>query len=272
MSKGIEVRDVVIGAGEEAQQGKTVVLNVRMFLHQGEEVFVYPEPTVRIDLKGRKCIAGLRKGVIGMRVGGKRTIIIAPHLAYGAEGVPGKVPPNALLRCEVELLEVRALGEWKPEDFPPGKHLFVFHPGEAARHLPRWQFGMDEGGQCGVFISIPVPGLSWRYTRNRSIQWQLDRNRASELLEEVMTLPQLYPTECFPHEALWSDSTEPANSITRDRETDTRCLSFSISERGQYLSNYAVKETSSALERLELHRMIKSRVESVLRLGTDSGS
>jgi hypothetical protein len=61
MAKGIEILDVSIGTGEEVLAGTTVVLNLRMFLRQGEEVYVYPEPRVRIDLKGRHCIAGVRK-------------------------------------------------------------------------------------------------------------------------------------------------------------------------------------------------------------------
>src|ERR1700729_372938 len=114
MTRDIEVRDVELGSGDEAQLGKTVVLSLRVFLHQGEEVFLYPEPKVRIDLRGRNCIAGLRKGIIGMRVGGKRTLIISPHLAYGVQGVPGKIPPNALLRYEIELLDVPKPGARKP--------------------------------------------------------------------------------------------------------------------------------------------------------------
>jgi hypothetical protein len=272
MAKGIEIRDLSIGAGEEALLGKTVLLNLRMFLHQGEEVFIYPEPRVKIDLKGRHCIPGLRKGIIGMRIGGVRTIIIGPHLAFGAEGVPGKVPPNALLRCEVELLEVRERWARKPEDFPPGKHLHVFRPGEAARNLPRWQFGMREDGHCGVFISMPIPGMSWRHTRRRTLVWQLDREAASALFEEVMTLPERFPDECLCNEALWSDQSEPANGITRDRETDTLCLSISVFERGQCLSYYGVKESSPALQSLELYCAIRSQIESALGPGAESGA
>jgi hypothetical protein len=269
MAKGIEILDVSIGTGEEVLAGTTVILNLRMFLRQGEEVFVYPEPRVRIDLKGRHCIAGVRKGIIGMRVGGVRNISISPHLAFGADGVPGKVPPNALLRCEVELLEVRAAGVRKPEDFPPGRHLHVFRPGEAVRNQPRWQFGMDEDGRCGVYISIPIPGVSWRHTRNRTLAWQLDRNAASALFDEAMTLPERFPNECLHGDALWSDQTEPANGITRDRETDTACVTISVSERGQRLSDYSLKETSHALKSFELYRVIRSQIESALGPGKE---
>jgi FKBP-type peptidyl-prolyl cis-trans isomerase len=42
-----------------------------------------------------------------MRVGGKRELIVSPHLAYGEMGIPGKIPANAVIRFEVELLDVR---------------------------------------------------------------------------------------------------------------------------------------------------------------------
>lgn len=100
-----------------------------------------------------------RYGIEGMRVGGQRELKISPHLAYGTEGVPGWIPPNAVLRALVELLDVREPGVRKPEDYPPGKHLYVFHPGEAARNQPRWQFGLDEDGRWGITFTHPVPGM-----------------------------------------------------------------------------------------------------------------
>lgn len=272
MAKGIEILDLTIGSGEEAREGKTVAVKLRMFLNQGEEVFVYPEPRVRIDLTRRQCIAGLRKGIIGMRVGGTRALVISPHFAYGSKGVPGKVPPNALLRYEVELLDVQELGAREPEDFLLGKSLLIFRPGESARDLPRWQFKMGEDGHCGVFISIPIPGVSWRHTRSKMLEWHLDREAAAKLIDEVMSLPSRFPQECLSPDALWSDSSEPANGITRDRETDTLCLSISVSERGQMLSSYAVKESSPSLLSSELHRTIQLHIESRLNADSESGS
>jgi hypothetical protein len=272
MTKDIEIRDVALGSGDEAQVGNTVVLNLRVFLHRGEEVSIYPEPMVTIDLKGRRCIAGLRKGLIGMRVGGKRTVIISPHLAYGAEGLPGKIPPDALLRYEIELLEVREPGTRKPEDFAPGKSLSIFRPGEAARNLPRWQFKMDEDGHCGAYVSIPIPGISWRHTRTRTLEWYLDPEAASALIDEALSLPIRFPQDCLANDRLWSDSSEPANGITRDRETDALCLTFSVFERGQRLTYYALKENSAALLGSGLHRDIELHIASTLDPPLNSGN
>jgi FKBP-type peptidyl-prolyl cis-trans isomerase len=60
---------------------------------------------VRVDRVS--LVAGLFYGIQGMRVGGTRTLRIAPHLAYGEEGVPGVVPANALLTVEMAVLSER---------------------------------------------------------------------------------------------------------------------------------------------------------------------
>jgi FKBP-type peptidyl-prolyl cis-trans isomerase len=58
---------------------------------------------VRVDR--RSLINGLFYGLDGMRVGGMRRLEIAPHLAYGDRGVPGTIPPNAVVTAEIVVLE-----------------------------------------------------------------------------------------------------------------------------------------------------------------------
>jgi len=135
MPSGIKIKDLAVGAGAEAERGKIVVAHIKGYLPRGEECYnthTQGKPAV-IDLKKREAIAGLRKGIEGMRVGGRRELVVSPHLAYGKEGVPGVIPPNAAIRFEVELLEVRDAGAHYPDDYRPGKQLLVFRPGEAAR-------------------------------------------------------------------------------------------------------------------------------------------
>ena len=56
---------------------------------------------------GAAPVAGWNEGVAGMRVGGRRSLVIPSHLAFGMDGIPGRVPPGATMVYEVELVAVR---------------------------------------------------------------------------------------------------------------------------------------------------------------------
>ena len=107
MAKGIKTRDLKEGAGLSVVRAVQVVVHVRGFLSRGDVVIDTRKEGQpwRIELGKRECLSGLRRGVEGMRVGGVREMVISPHLGYGATGIPGRIPPNAVLRLEVELLE-----------------------------------------------------------------------------------------------------------------------------------------------------------------------
>lgn len=111
MPKGAKVQELLVGSGEVANRDTIATVRYEGTLRRGE---VFGGGTEQIDLGRRETIAGLRYGIEGMRVGGRRRITVSPHLAYGALGVPGRIPPNAVLIFEVERLDVRRSDRIRP--------------------------------------------------------------------------------------------------------------------------------------------------------------
>jgi hypothetical protein len=259
MPKGVKIQEIEFGTGAVAERHHTVVVNLRIFLNRGEELRSnhHPDyPRQVIDLHKRETIAGIRYGIEGMRVGGKRHFSIGPHLAYGADGIESTIPPNAVLRCEVELLEVRKAGNRTPDDFPPGKYLSVFHPGQAATEMPRWQFGLRENGDCGATITRANPEFGWRYVTSHHLSFHPDRELIDSLINEALGIPVGSAAECLATHQMWVDSSEPGNGISCDVATNTMCISIGIQERGTWLCYYSLKLDSSTWTNSRLCRTI----------------
>ena len=68
--------------------------------------FEAPNMPFEFKLGARMVIPGWDEGVEGMKVGGKRELLVPPDLGYGPRGMPGIIPPNSTLNFEVELLKV----------------------------------------------------------------------------------------------------------------------------------------------------------------------
>lgn len=100
--------DVVVGTGAEAAKGSAVSVHYVGTLQDGT-VFDSSRdrgsPFTFIIGQG-KVIRGWDQGVLGMRVGGKRKLVVPPHLGYGEDGSPPRIPGNATLLFEIELLHV----------------------------------------------------------------------------------------------------------------------------------------------------------------------
>jgi FKBP-type peptidyl-prolyl cis-trans isomerase FkpA len=101
--------DLVVGAGTRADAGDDVVVHYVGWLADGLQQF--DSSRARRDpldfaLGAGDVIKGFDQGVAGMRVGGRRRLVIPPVLAYGSHGCGGVIPPQATLVFEVELLEV----------------------------------------------------------------------------------------------------------------------------------------------------------------------
>ncbi|MEP7208537.1 MAG: FKBP-type peptidyl-prolyl cis-trans isomerase [Casimicrobiaceae bacterium] len=109
--------DVKPGTGAEATAGKAVLVHYTGWLydenapdHHGakfDSSLDRGQPFGFVLGAGR-VIKGWDDGVAGMKVGGKRTLVIPPEMGYGARGAGGVIPPNATLLFDVELVDIRS--------------------------------------------------------------------------------------------------------------------------------------------------------------------
>lgn len=106
---GIKIEDVTEGTGKVAQKGDTVSVNYLGTLASNGKKFDSSydrnEPFT-FQLGSGQVIEGWEKGIVGMKEGGKRILVIPPEKAYGEDGAPPVIPPNATLKFEVEMVKV----------------------------------------------------------------------------------------------------------------------------------------------------------------------
>ena len=107
---GLEITDITEGTGAEAAAGQLVsVLYVGDAFSTGEEFDASYNRGAPLDfpLGGGRVIAGWDQGVAGMKVGGRRKLVIPPHLGYGDRGAGGVIKPGETLIFVVDLVGVR---------------------------------------------------------------------------------------------------------------------------------------------------------------------
>ncbi len=115
VGKTLVKTDSVVGTGAEAGLGQKVEVHYTGWLYDPNaadthgakfDSSVGREP-FGFQLGAGRVIKGWDQGVLGMKVGGKRTLVIPSDLAYGKRGAGGVIPPDAVLIFDIELLDVK---------------------------------------------------------------------------------------------------------------------------------------------------------------------
>jgi FKBP-type peptidyl-prolyl cis-trans isomerase len=108
-TSGLQYEDVKEGTGAAAKAGDSVEVHYTGWLTDGTKFdsSLDRRQPFAFQLGRGNVIKGWDEGVAGMKVGGKRKLVIPAALGYGARGAAGVIPPNAELTFEVELLRIR---------------------------------------------------------------------------------------------------------------------------------------------------------------------
>jgi hypothetical protein len=139
------------------------------------------------------------------------------------------------------------------------RQLLYFRPGEEARMLARCQFGVRDG-RCGATLTYPIKGHPWRRNVVKSYEFNVEQAVIDLLFAEVPRIRKAHPDQCLAPEQLWSDTSEKANGITRDRSTGTLCYTISIFRDHKPEEQFALREDSSALLSSALFQVVSKLI------------
>ncbi|ABM23403.1 peptidylprolyl isomerase, FKBP-type [Shewanella sp. W3-18-1] len=104
----LEVIDLVVGEGKEAVKGALITTQYRGFLEDGTQFDSSYDrrQAFQCVIGTGRVIKGWDQGIMGMKIGGKRKLLVPAHLAYGERQVGAHIKPHSNLIFEIELLEV----------------------------------------------------------------------------------------------------------------------------------------------------------------------
>ncbi len=109
ISAKLEIQDIKVGTGSAVKAGNTIKIHYTGTLTNGQKFdsSIDRGQPFETQIGVGKVIKGWDLGVVGMKTGGKRKLIIPPDMGYGAQGMGNVIPPNATLIFDLELLGIK---------------------------------------------------------------------------------------------------------------------------------------------------------------------
>ena len=105
VGRGVYVREVHLGNGETVHAGSEISVHFVGMFTSGQRFTATDEKPYRFTMGTETVIAGWEDGLLGMRVGGRRQLVIPPFLAYGPEAF-GRIPADAILVFDITLVDL----------------------------------------------------------------------------------------------------------------------------------------------------------------------
>lgn len=151
---GLQIEDTHVGSGEEVVPGSKVSVHYTGRLADGtvfDSSLMRPEP-FHFKQGADKVITGWDQGVLGMRVGGVRTLVVPPDMAYGARGA-GPIPPNATLTFELRLV---AMEPPRQPPAPPDLPASAFVADGSGPKVARLAMGTGAEAHAGDVVTMEL--------------------------------------------------------------------------------------------------------------------
>lgn len=174
--EGLEITDTEVGEGAEVEVSDYLTIHFTGYLEDGEEFeSSYDKEPITIQAgMGQLPIQGWDEGLIGMKTGGKRTLVIPPNLAFGDEGIPGLIPGGENVRMEIELINISS----PPE--PWGYNDRNLESKESGLQYVVQEEGSGEQPEEGDMITVHYAGFlddgtlfDSSYLRSQSFEFQV---------------------------------------------------------------------------------------------------
>ena len=104
---GLQYTDIEVGKGNMPKSGQTVAVKYSIYVRDKKVEGSSPDADFEFIMGRDQALKAIEEGVSTMQVGGKRKLIVPPELGYGAAGVDGRVPGNAVMVIDLELHAIR---------------------------------------------------------------------------------------------------------------------------------------------------------------------